>query len=50
MSLCEFPLSRIQSAYHLINTPQWQYAERFAIAAVEYCCYSVLRKLGAIPC
>lgn len=46
MSLRQFPASRIAGAYRLTSNRQWHYAERFAIAAVEYCCYSVFRKLG----
>lgn len=49
MSLIQFPVSRLRGAYQMTSNRQWHYAERYAVAAVEYCCYSVFRKLGAIP-
>lgn len=44
----QFPSARIKGAYLLSSSRQWHYAERFAIAAVEYCCYSVFRKIGMV--
>jgi hypothetical protein len=49
MSLRQFPPSRVPGAYQLTVNRQRHYAERFAVAVVEYCCYSVFRKFGAIP-
>lgn len=47
MSLRQFPPPRIAGAYTLSSERQHHYAEKYAIAAVEYCCYRVVRRIGA---
>src|SRR5688500_13144780 len=46
MTLIKFPQPRLKQAYVFSRWTDFHYAERFAVAAVEYCCYSVVRHVG----
>ncbi len=48
MTLQQFPEPRVPGAYALSDKHrQFHFAERFAIKLVEYCCYAVVRDVGA---
>jgi hypothetical protein len=47
LTLQQFPAPRVAGAYALSTNRQYHFAERFAIKLVEYCCYAVVKHVGA---